>query len=386
MKPATGIGTARDVLHIAGALAERIRARAVEIERARRLPPDLLGELADAGCFRVLLPASHGGLGGDLAGAMRVFETLARADASTGWTVMIGASCWRDLVGLPRAAFDALFAAQPRTIIAGVFSPAGSICAEAAGYRVSGRWGFASGCEHADWLFGNCIEGVSDGRPRLRIAVFSPDQVVIQDTWTVAGLCGTGSHHFRVDNVFVPAARTLDPLRDAPCIDDVVARVPVPALLSLAIGSVAVGIAQGALDDISALAGSKTPLLAEGKLAAHAHFQFELARTDAGLRAARALLYEDAESIWATVAGGSPPTLEQRARVRAAAVYATDRAAKVVAAVYHAGGGSALYTDSALQRRLRDVNAVTQHFLVRLDTLTTAGAVLAGQDITVPIF
>jgi alkylation response protein AidB-like acyl-CoA dehydrogenase len=374
------------ILEAARGLAGAIGKRAAEIERARRVPRDLLEDLVAAGCFKVLLPPSHGGLGSDLSSAMRVFETLARADASVGWTVMIGASCWCDVVGLPRATFDQLFAARRHVIMAGVFSPSGAISAEGNGYRVKGRWSFASGCEHADWLFGNCIEGIADGVPQLRMALFSPDQVVIEDTWNVSGLSGTGSHHFRVDGVLVPSARTFAPLADDPCIDDVIARVPVPALLSLEIGSVAVGIAQGALDDVIALAVDKMPLLAQSTLAKNAHFQFELARADTELCAARALLYESAGSIWATVARGSPLTLDQRARVRAAAVWATERAAEVATSAYRAGGGGALYAASPLQRRLRDINAVAQHFLVRPDTLTTAGAILAGQDITVPVF
>jgi indole-3-acetate monooxygenase len=303
-----------------------------------------------------------------------------------GWTVMIGALCWCDVVGLARATFDELFSARRHVIMAGVFNPSGSISAEGNGYRVKGRWSFASGCEHADWLFANCVEGIADGVPQLRMAVFSPDQVVIEDTWTVSGLSGTGSHHFRVDGVLVPSARTFAPLADEPCIDEVIARVPVPALAAHSIGSVAVGVAQGALDDIIALAVDKTPLLAESTLARNAHFQFELARADTDLCAARALLYESAGSIWASVAAGTPLSLEQRARVRAAGVWATERAADVVTRAYRAGGGGSLYAASPLQRRLRDINAIAQHFLVRPDTLTTAGAVLAGQDITVPVF
>jgi indole-3-acetate monooxygenase len=378
--------TPAHVLEAARSLAPSIGKRAAEVERARRVPPDLLDELRAAGCFRVLLPVSHGGLGADLPSAMRVFETLARADASVGWTVMIGGCCWADLMGLPRATFDALFAARPNVITAGVFNPSASISREGDGYRVTGRWSFASGCQHADWLFGNCVEGMVDGRPQLRMALFAPDQAVIEDTWTVSGLSGTGSHHFRVEGQFVPRERTLDPLAGESCVDDAIARVPVPALLCLAIGSVAVGIAQGALEDIAALAAGKTPLLAASKLAANAHFQFQLAHADTELRAARALLYESAESTWATAAGSSPMTLEQRARVRAAAVWVTEAAAEVVMSAYRAGGGSSIYGESALQRRLRDVNAVTQHFLVRPDTLTTAGAILAGQEVSVPVF
>jgi alkylation response protein AidB-like acyl-CoA dehydrogenase len=189
-----------------------------------------------------------------------------------------------------------------------------------------------------------------------------------------------------VRDAFIPADRTLAPLADKPCIDDVIARLPAPGVFSLAVASVAIGIAQGALDDIVSLATQKTPLLAAGKLAANEHFQFELARAETGLRAARALLYESAGTMWAAVEQDGELTLEQRAHVRAAAVWATDRACRVATTAYRAGGGTSLYVESPLQRRLRDVHAVTQHFLVRQDTLTTAGAVLAGQGIAVPVF
>jgi alkylation response protein AidB-like acyl-CoA dehydrogenase len=334
----------------------------------------------------MLVPPSHGGDGDDLAGAMSVFEALARADASVAWTVMIGSIAWCDLVGLPRTTFDQLFSAGPDVIMAGVFSPAGSIAADEDDYRVTGRWGFASGCEHASWIYGNCIEGMVDGHPQMRIAVFTPEQVTIEDTWSVVGLAGTGSHHFKVDDTAVPAERTLVPMVDPPCIDEVIARIPPPALLSLSVAAIAVGIARGTLDDVIAIATDKTPLLAESTLAQNSHFQFELANAETALRAARGLLFETAESLWSTVAEGSPLTWELRARIRAAAVWATNRATEITTTAYRAGGGGSIYTEFPLQRRLRDANAVTQHFLVRDDTMTTAGAIFIGLEPTVTVF
>src|SRR5690606_3743016 len=111
--------TARDTLAAVQELAPTIVARAGEVEAARRLPPDLLDQLVAAGCFRLLLPTSHGGQGADLLSALEVLETLARADASVGWTVMIGAGSWIDLAGLPRATFDSLYADGPDAITAG---------------------------------------------------------------------------------------------------------------------------------------------------------------------------------------------------------------------------------------------------------------------------
>jgi alkylation response protein AidB-like acyl-CoA dehydrogenase len=381
----TDIATPTDVLEGARRMAPAIAGRAAEIEAARRLPRDLLDELIAAGAFRVLRPRSHGGLEADLPDAMRVYEALAAADASVAWTVLIGSGTWCDLASLPRAAFDEVLAA-PDVITAGVFSPSGEIAAGDGGYRASGRWAFASGCEHADWLYGNCVEGVVDGVPQMRIAVFSPDQAVIEDTWNVSGLRGTGSHHFRVESAPVPAERTLVPLVDPPCVDVPIVRIPIPSLIALAVASVAVGVARGALDDVVALAAAKVPLLDHDVLAANPAFQLGLGEAEPELAAVRALIHETAEAAWDTAASGGEFTMRDSARMRAAAVWATERAAGVVRGAYRAGGGGSIYAASPLQRRLRDVEAMTQHFLVRRDTLITAGAILAGRDVDVMVF
>ncbi len=378
--------TVDTVLQAVRQLAPSIFDRAREIETARRVPSELLDSLRAAGCFRLVRPGTHGGLEASLPDAMRALESLARADASVAWTVMIGAGSWIDLAHLPREPFDALYASNPDAITAGVFNPTGSIAPVDGGYQVGGRWSFASGCEHADVLFGNAIEGVVDGMPQLRGAVFDPVDVVIEDTWSVSGLCGTGSHHFHVDGAVVPAERTYAPMDGEPCVDALIVHLPPPAVFSQVMASVALGIAQGALDDITVLAADKVPLLSPGALGANPLFQFELASADTDVRAARSLLYEEAERLWAAATSGDPLPLEHRAQVRASAVWAVDRATSVVTTAYRAGGGTSLYSDCPLQRRLRDIHALAQHFIVRRDTLITAGAILAGQDVELMVF
>jgi indole-3-acetate monooxygenase len=385
MTEATATTAAASLLDTVADLAPTITKRAAEIEAARRLPLDLVETLTDASFFRMLLPRSHGGLGLDIPDGMRVLEALSRADGSVGWTVMIGAGTWCDFAGLPRASFDAIYANGPvRT--GGAISPSGTATPTAGGYRIRGRWAFVSGCQHSVWLSANCMEEVVGGEPQLRMAILPADEVDIEDTWRSAGLCGTGSHHIAVHDVFVPAERTYALLADEPCVDEPMLRIPVPALIALVVGSVAVGVAQGALDDIHATAGTKTPLFAGSTLARNPLFQHQLATADTRLRAAHALLYEDAGSTWDAAVARRELTLEQRARIRATGVWVTATAAAVVEACYRAGGGSAVYLDNPLQRRLRDINTITQHFLVRPDTLTTAGAILAGQELELPIF
>jgi indole-3-acetate monooxygenase len=364
-------------------LAPAIVARGEEIERGRRVPPDLVEELTAAGCFRMLVPHSHGGAELDLPAEMRVIEELARADGSVGWTVMIGRSAPVFFGKLPRDTFDALYAAGPDVILAGTVNPTGLATPVDGGFRVTGHWSFASGCQHSHWFIAHCI--VNDGRqPPIRMMVLPPADVEIKDTWSVSGLCGTGSHDFVVSDAFVPIERSFA-VWDEPYLDIPLLRIPELSLASLSIGAVAVGIAHGAIGEVADVATGKVPMFSDGTLASNPLFQNQLADADAQLRAARALLYADAEAAWATAVTGGRLTPDDRARIRATATWVTRTAASVVDVAYTAGGGSSLYSSNPLQRRLRDIHALTQHFAVKLDTFTKAGAVMAGQDVDLTI-
>jgi alkylation response protein AidB-like acyl-CoA dehydrogenase len=288
-------------------------------------------------------------------------------------------------VTLPRETFDEIYPPGADTVAAGVFSPAGTARPADGGYVVDGRWSFASGCEHADWFYGNCIDASGD-QPTLRMAVLRRDEITIEDTWSVSGLRGTGSHDVIVSGALVPAARTYAVFADPPCLDSPLTRIPLPSAAPLLMGAVAAGTAQGALDDVISLAAGKTPLLAPTSLAANPRFQHVLGTADVQLRAARSLLLAEAAALSAASQAGGELTMALRARARSAGVHAVTAAAGVVDAAYRAGGGTALYDSSPLQRRLRDSRALTQHFLVKDDTLTACGAVLAGLDPDVEVF
>ena len=253
------------------------------------------------------------------------------------------------------------------------------------GYELTGRWGFASGCDHATTFFANAVESVTEGRPALRVAVLDRAEVTIEDTWYVAGLRGTGSHHFTVAGVTVPRERTFVPLVGPPCVDVAIARIPSPAVFALGIAAVAIGVAQGALDTVVDLAQDKVPLLAPGPLAADSAVppRPRPGRRPAG--AARSLVEAATGRLWERATAGAEATLDDRARRRAAATWATEAAVGHRGELaYRAGGGGAVYETSPLQRRLRDVHAMTQHFLVRPDSYAIAGANPAGQGLSAP--
>lgn len=361
------------------ALVPAITERRHEIEQARRLPSDLLADLVAAGCFRSLVPQILGGDEESLVAHGEMLETLARADGSVGWTVMIGSASPVLLGHLPVPTVEAIYADGPDVIAAGTFNPGGRAVPVDGGYRVAGQWSFASGCEHARWFLAHCF--VEDGRmPPLHMAVLPAADVAIVDTWSVMGMAGTGSHDFAVADVFVPEEYTFA-IFEPPELDATVMRVPELCLSSMGFGAVAVGIAQGALDDVVDLAAGKVPMFAESTLAANPLFQNQLGEMSAALRAARTLLHHDAGEAWTMALDGDEFDDVVRARFRSDMTWIANTAASVVDVAYRAGGGSALYLRSPLQRRLRDIHTLTQHFGLKLDTFTLAGAVLAGQEV-----
>jgi alkylation response protein AidB-like acyl-CoA dehydrogenase len=362
-------------------LAPIIVTRAEEIEEGRRLPPDLVDALTDAGCFRALVPRSHGGAELDLPAQMRVIEELSQADGSVGWTVMIGGIAPVVLGKLPRSTFDAFYAAGPDVIVGGAFNPTGTATPVDGGFRANGGWSFASGCDHCHWFLAHCVVDV--GRePPVRMMVLPRDEVEIKDTWSVSGMRGTGSHDFVVADAFVPDERTFS-LFGEPSLDLPLLRIPELSLSTLEIATVAVGIAHGALHEITSLAAGKVPAFSDSMatLAANPLFQNQLGDADAHLRAARTLLYAEADEAWSMATAGRLFSPHDRARIRGTVAWVTRTAASVVDMAYGAGGGSSIYSSNPLQRRFRDIHTLTQHFAVKPDTFTKVGALLADQEV-----
>ena len=368
---------AQQVLEAARELAPRIAARAAEIEAARRLPLDLVKELRAAGFFRMLVPRSHGGLEVEYPATIDVLTTLSAADGATGWTVMIGSESPQLLAFLPRETFDAIYAEGPDVIIAGAFSPQGRAAPAPGGLRVNGRWGFASGCQHADWLFGHCVVEDGSDPPALRCALARASDWTIHDTWRTSGLRGTGSHDIEAADLFVPAERCFTLFGGVPTLPGAIFQGALPQA-SLHIAAVALGIGEGALADLVAFAGTKKKrLYAKTSLPESLLFQHKLGHAHADLLAARALLRERAEELWAHAQAGEIP-LPFGLRVIEASAWIAERSAAAVDVCYTAAGGAALYESSPLQRRLRDIHTLTQHASLQDTVFTNAGAALLG--------
>ncbi|MFT3765206.1 MAG: acyl-CoA dehydrogenase family protein [Minicystis sp.] len=382
----THVTTNHQVLDAIRDLAPMISARAAEIEAARRVPADLLAQLRAAGCFRMFVPQSHGGEEIDLLAGLDVLETLARADGSTGWIVMIGSESPHLFSLLARDRFDSVYAGGPDVILGGAFNAQGEAHLGEGGYRVNGRWGFASGCQHVDWLFGNCVvlqdgrprPGMEEGVPELRAMLFRPDQARIHDTWSVLGLRGTGSHDISVEDLSVPAADTVDIFSGQAAIASPNFVVPV-LHCALHMAAVAVGIAQGALDDLVTLAKSgKRRLYARTSLTETPLFRHRLGRAESTLHAARAALHAFSTEFWSTCAGSPAAAIALAPRASATLTWVGEATVEVVDVCYRAAGGSAIRDGSAIQRRFRDIHTFSQHAATAEGWFAQAGAARLG--------
>ncbi|MCG8695820.1 MAG: acyl-CoA dehydrogenase family protein, partial [Minwuiales bacterium] len=304
-------------LAAARALAPTIRARADEIEAGRRLPADLARQMAEAGLFRLLVPASLGGAEADPATLLNVIEAVAEADGAAGWCVMIGATSGLTAAYLPETAAREIYGADPAAITGGVFAPMGKAVAVDGGYQVSGQWQWASGSQNCAWLMGGSVI-LDDGKPRLlengmpdsRMMLFPADQVEIIDTWQAAGLCGTGSHDMAVADRFVPAERSVSLITDRPRANGPLYTFPVFGLLAMGIAAVTLGIARRSISELIELAQAKTPTLSRSKLAKRSRVQSDLAEAEAMLRSARAFLFEATAAAWDSASGAGEIPLE----------------------------------------------------------------------------
>jgi indole-3-acetate monooxygenase len=366
-------------------LGPEIATAADEIERTQRIPEALLERLHDSRLFRMLLPRSAGGDETEPAVYVATVEELARHDASVGWIGFVTNSSALIAAFLEPAVASAIFA-DPRSAIA--WGPPNASQARAAdgGYRLTGRWDFASGCRQARWMGVHCHVLEADGalrlnrfgRPTVRTLVFPASEATLLDTWRTIGLRGTASDSYRVDELFVSEA--FSSTREDPSLRR--ERGPLYAftmqgLYAAGVAGVALGIARAMLDEFVALASRKSPR-GLSRLADNAVVQADVARAEARLGSARAYLIETLTTIYADAGEAVPIEVADRARVRLACTNAIQGATDAADFAYKAAGVDAIFPGSPFERRFRDIHTLSQQIQARGAHFEAVGQVLLG--------
>jgi indole-3-acetate monooxygenase len=366
-------------------LGPAIEAAADEIERTQRIPKPLLSRLHTARLCRMLLPRSVDGDEVEPWVYLRAIEEISRHDGSVGWNVFVANSSALIAPFLAPDAMCTIFA-DPRAIVAWGPPNASQAIAVPGGYRVTGRWDFASGCRQATWMGAHCRVVEQDGslrlnaagKPTVRTLLCPTSQATLLNTWNVIGMRGTASDSYTLDDVFVPEA--LSATREDPTLRREPGRLyafPMQGLYAVGVAGVALGIARAMLDAFEDLATRKTPRNL-GRLADNAVVQSNVAQMEARLGAARAYLVETLSGIWETADERSVIDVPARARVRLGCAFAIQTAEAVADFAYKAAGTDAIFLGTAFERRFRDIHTLSQQIQSRAAHFESVGQILLG--------
>jgi indole-3-acetate monooxygenase len=375
-----------DAVARAVALAPHLRNAAPQIEAARSLPPEVVDALHSARMFRLLLPRTIGGDELDLKTLAQTMEAIARADASTAWCVGQASGCAIASAFLKPDVNRRLFGPADAVLAWGA-GIAGKMVACDGGYRITGKWMFASGSANATLLGGHCYVFEADGTQRKRAdgrnldrtALFIKSKAHIHDMWHTMGLKGTASHTYEVNDLFVPGEETIDR-------EDIQGRTeqgtlyifPTTQIHATAFSALMLGIAQGMVNELMTLAMTKTPRGASSSLKESPVFQQQIAVLEARLRSCRAYLHTTLDEIWARTAETRELPLADMANLKLASTFVINQGVEIATEAYRAAGAHAIFQSGPFEQRLRDCLSASQQVQGRPANFVTIGRVLLG--------
>jgi 3-hydroxy-9,10-secoandrosta-1,3,5(10)-triene-9,17-dione monooxygenase len=361
--------TREELVRLAAGLVPALKERAARAEELRQIPPETVRDLMASGLIRIGNPPRYGGHDVDLDVAYDVGWELGRGCASTAWCYSLWAvhNWW--IGHFPERAQDEFFATGPDTIFSSGLNPAGArATATDGGFRISGRWGFSSGCDAASWA----MVAIPGPQPPGLIWLLLPrGDYEIADTWFASGMRGTGSKDLLVEDAFVPGHRALNP--DSAGESDRTGwrlhgrlsyRVPLRCLIGWDLVSPLVGVAQGAVEEFAArLRGTSGP----GRTADSVPAQLRLAEAAAEVDAARAVFRAAVGEMFERAARDEAFTALDRARYRRDKAFVVKLCVQAVNRLFEASGARAILASEPMQRLHRDAHSLSHHAALSWD-------------------
>jgi 3-hydroxy-9,10-secoandrosta-1,3,5(10)-triene-9,17-dione monooxygenase len=364
-----GTVTREELLRRASELVPVLRERAARAEQLRQIPPESVRDLLSSGLIRIGNPDRYGGHGVELDAAFDVAWELGRGCGSTAWCYSLWTvhNWW--LGHFPERAQEDFFAGGPDTLFSSGLNPAGGRAVPVdGGFRLSGRWGFSSGCDAASWA----MVGVSVSGGLMWLLMPRSDYEIL-DTWFASGMRGTGSKDIVVKDAFVPAHRAMDPNRAGDgnwtgwdLHRRLSYRLPLRCLTGWDLAAPLIGIAQGAIDEFtSRLQGVSGP----GRTADSVPLQMRLAEASAEVDAARALHRHDIREMLDKAAREEKFTERDRARYRRDKAFTAKLCVAAVNRLFEAGGARAVLDAEPIQRFHRDAHGASHHAALSWDAV-----------------
>lgn len=359
-------------LERAAALRPLILEHADASEAERHLHPAVAAAFARSGLYRLGVPASAGGEGGDPVTQIEVIECASAADGSAGWNLMIGIESFGLIMPGFRDCKDLV--ADPLEVLCSSTAAVGTATPDGDGYRINGVWQFVSGCHNAGLFAATVANPNGSGN---RYAVLTRGQWEIVDTWHVGGMRGSGSHDVKVVDAWVPRSRIVAPIGGVKS-DDPLLRFPVGARLAYNKVAVALGIARHTLDFFSELAEGKQPRFSSGRLRERVHAQSAVAEAEVRVVRSRAALMDQVDAMWRKNLAGEPITTRDRAVFQIVCSDGVRACVEAVDLLADAAGTSANQLGSVIERASRDVRVVRQHASVASHHIADGGRALLG--------
>ncbi len=364
-------------------LAAQARSRSDEFERLRRLAPDFVDGLKRAGLFKIVVPADAGGSGGSLNDLLDISTALAEADASTGWVCAHGNICAGIIHASAEPRLRSEFFAEPGAYASWSNLPRVKAKEQDDGLRISGSWGFESGCTAATYVGGMVmLPPLGDKAPPRMVTALAPvAQARIEETWDPVGLAGTGSHDVHFDDLLVPWHRVFPwPAGIATAPFPTAAFVPGGWFITIAAAATHLGLARRALDEARNELRGKVNRLTQAPLLEHPATQRNLEAAEGLWFACRAGLREALGAVWQRALRGEPATQAERLDARVAGTTAVHQCAQIVRTAYDAAGASAVHRAGVLQRLLREASCLTHHISANQGSYEVTGRVRCGID------
>ena len=357
--------SAEEMIARTRAMIPKLRDRARQGERERRLPKETIAEMQAAGLFRVLQPRRWGGYELDIHTYFDIQMALGEGDMSVAWVYgVVGVHPWFMAWLDDRAAKD-VWGTNDSTLICSSLMPSGTAKPIDGGFRISGSWKYASGCEHCEWaLLGCMVEGGSS----LRCLFLVPrNDYEIVDTWHVPGLKGTGSHDIVVKDAFVPAHRMQSQadnfngvapghaINTAPLY-----RLPFGQVFFRGISTGAIGALQAMLD-VYLQYGKMRVQRNAGLAAEDGAIQLLCAETAAAIDEMKTILHRNFKVLEGYAARGEPPPLKLRVEYKFHNTAVAERCSLLAARLFKAAGTAGIAADLPFGRILNDITVGRQH-------------------------
>ncbi len=380
----------------AASLVPRFKERAIATSAARQVPAETIKDLWDADLGYLLKPKKFGGPEVRFDTVFETASVLSRGDGSAAWVWAVMAVHDLFVAFYPEKAQQEYWA-EDRTLSASSFAPSGKLTTVDGGYRLSGKWSFCSGIDHAQWMILAGIAGMLSTNPPIpdiRFALVPKSEVKTIDDWNVMGLSGTGSKSCAVEDIFVPDHRVVKnedlangtspgtKVHDGPFY-----RTPAWALFPFCISSTAPGLAQGACQTFVEEMKARASSFDHSPLSRKPTIQIRLSEASALADAAELLYRRSLRETIDKIMRGETLSIEHRVRSRRDQGYAVQMAKRACETLLTAQGGNGLYERGPVQRAARDLTAVGGHIAANWDMpALNYGQVMLGGPPTEPLF